>query len=200
MCIYSRHLLITNKPPWLAFPAGTSGITFYPCAPEEYIYISGNKRAIGVALIPLGCFLGVRVCDPASPYGWHAEAEGAPPFWFLICILADSFVFLFMFVTWAKYVCVHVYIHIYTCIYTHICIYIYIYIYIHTGMPFRAESGPAGGRGTSRAQSEPDCASGRWVLPERCRGKSNLVLPLAAQEKHPTSTRSARLELCPKSM
>ena len=54
------------------------------------------------------------------------------------------------------------------------------YIYRHA---FQGVVKPCRGQGTSRAQSEPDCAGGSWVLPGRCRGKSQIGLPMAAPGK-----------------
>ena len=46
---------------------------------------------------------------------------------------------------------------------------------------------------SSRAQSEPDCGVGSWVLPGRSRGKSQIGLPTAAPGKYPPSTGTVRL-------
>ena len=47
------------------------------------------------------------------------------------------------------------------------------------------------------AQSEHDCAAGRWLLPGRGRGKPDSKLLTAAPRKFPTSTSTVRLWLCP---
>ena len=64
--------------------------------------------------------------------------------------------------------------------YMYMCIYIYMYTYRHA---FQGVVKPCRGQGTSWAQSEPDCAGGSRVLPGRCRGKSQVGLPMAAPGK-----------------
>ena len=73
-----------------------------------------------------------------------------------------------------------------------IYIYIYIYMYIYR-QAFQGVVRPCRGRGTSRAKSEPDCSGGSWVLPGRCRRKSQIGPPTAAPRKYPPSTGTVRL-------
>ena len=76
----------------------------------------------------------------------------------------------------------------YVCKYLYM--YMYIYIYRHT---FQGVVRPSRGQGTSRAQSEPDCARGSPVLPGRCRGKPQIGLSTATPRKYPPSTGTVRL-------
>ena len=66
------------------------------------------------------------------------------------------------------------------------------YIYIYAGMPFQGIVRPCRGQVTSQANSEPDCAGGSWVLPGRCREKSQIGLPTASPTNYPTSPSTVR--------
>ena len=66
------------------------------------------------------------------------------------------------------------------------CIYIYMHTYVDMDIYRHAFQGvvkPWMGRGTSLAQPGLDCAGGSWVLPWRCRGKSQIGLLIAARGK-----------------
>ena len=93
------------------------------------------------------------------------------------------------------YMSVYIYIFVlafcYTYIYVHtyICTYIYIYIYMDICMyvcmhTFQGVVRPCRGQSTFPALSEPDCASGRWVLPACCCGRSKIGPPMAAPGKY----------------
>ena len=77
--------------------------------------------------------------------------------------------------------------------------FIYICKYMYTcRRAFQAAVRPCRGQRTYPAQSVTVCASGRWVLPGRCLGKSRIGLPTAAPGKYPPSDGTVRLRVCPK--
>ena len=69
-------------------------------------------------------------------------------------------------------------------------VYMYMYIYRHAfqGVAMRCRR-----QRTSPAQSEPGCASGRWVLPMGCCGKFRIGLTMAAPKTYLPSTDTVSL-------
>ena len=76
--------------------------------------------------------------------------------------------------------------------YIYIDIYMHVYMYIRSHV-FQGVVRPCRWQRTTLAQSQPGCATGRWLLPWRCHGKSQIRLPAAAPGKDPPFTAAVRL-------